>query len=824
MPLQGDLKSLPLSSVLQDVAHNELTGTLVVTAKNRRRALWFERGKLRLVGLAKGVGPQPLFGLVALGKIDSVPTQAGTSRLRSVRSLVRSRAVTREDARAGLEHQMIEWVADVFAWTEARFEFAEGEPHEADFDISQLDPDVRLPVEPIVMEAMRRLDEWGEIRKFVASHDEVLVRVREVEIPADEVTVARIASLLDGETSLGEIAEATCLGEFAVLRAAADLRRHGAARPVTVAEAAQRARAAAGKKQHERVLRIVRFALEREPNHTDLHALAAQALEALERSEEAVSEYRRVAAAQLAYGEKEAAAQTYRRILALAPRDTFAHERLFALLLECGDSAGALQQGGALAGALNRAGLPDKAKEVYAQLLRACGKSDELLEAAGQIARRLGDRKEAAGFYRPLFDRSVARGDEEGMLRTGQAILQLDPGAEDVARRCASVRNGLDRKRRRSRRRRKLLTLVGGPALLLLAASILEVRARIDLSDVRVAAIDLLQKNDVRSVLLKYGEFLDAHPWSLAAIDTRHERDDLERRYVEQTLPKAPVPPERLPESLAAAEEVRSFVRRKGARERAENVVRELREQVSRLRSQFVREADALAAEGSVAALERIAGMTDPLASEAVERLTWHESPKVRRAAIRALGGNGAGPALGALVARLAIDPDLSVRTRSHELLVKAAGEDLGAEPTKWMEWLRRQNAQSAPGRVPPLQAVLSTGNLRVRRGEPVVLQWRLENFGSIAVDIEFSSRWTVTEPVRADLLGMEDSSSEDYRRLRLAPGEFLGGAVELRDRLAERVPGSVAVVAWSARVRWNDAPEIAIDAVPVAIEIVADE
>ena len=54
MALQGDLKSINLGNVLQDIAANSLTGTLTLTMREHRRLFWFDKGKLRLVGGGDG--------------------------------------------------------------------------------------------------------------------------------------------------------------------------------------------------------------------------------------------------------------------------------------------------------------------------------------------------------------------------------------------------------------------------------------------------------------------------------------------------------------------------------------------------------------------------------------------------------------------------------------------------------------------------------------------------------------------------------------------------------------------------------------------------
>ena len=180
MALQGDLKSINLGNVLQDVASNALTGTLTLTMRGRRRVFWFDKGKLRLVGLENGKGPSPLNGLLALGKVKPSDINASGSNVRFLRGLVRKGDITHDDVKAALEHQMTEFVCDVFAWGEAHFEFTNGEPDEDAFETSQLDHDVRMAPDGVIMEALRRIDEWTEIRKVVFSPEEVLVLLRMV--------------------------------------------------------------------------------------------------------------------------------------------------------------------------------------------------------------------------------------------------------------------------------------------------------------------------------------------------------------------------------------------------------------------------------------------------------------------------------------------------------------------------------------------------------------------------------------------------------------------------------------------------------------------
>src|SRR5262245_29351638 len=118
MGIKGDVRSISLANVLQDLAMNEQTGTLLIRHKGRQLALWFERGALRLVGLGNREGPSPLNGLLALEKIrpDETPAVSGkrTSEGGFIRSLLKKGRVTREDLKAALEHQMGEHLCDAF--------------------------------------------------------------------------------------------------------------------------------------------------------------------------------------------------------------------------------------------------------------------------------------------------------------------------------------------------------------------------------------------------------------------------------------------------------------------------------------------------------------------------------------------------------------------------------------------------------------------------------------------------------------------------------------------------------------------------------------
>ena len=85
MGLKGDVRSISLANVLQDLVTNEQTGTLAIRHKKERHQLflWFDKGALKLVGLGNGQGPSLVNGLLALEKIRPDEALTVTGRLRS---------------------------------------------------------------------------------------------------------------------------------------------------------------------------------------------------------------------------------------------------------------------------------------------------------------------------------------------------------------------------------------------------------------------------------------------------------------------------------------------------------------------------------------------------------------------------------------------------------------------------------------------------------------------------------------------------------------------------------------------------------------------
>ncbi|MBI3855360.1 MAG: DUF4388 domain-containing protein [Planctomycetes bacterium] len=791
MGIKGDVRSISLANVLQDLVTNEQTGTLAIRHKKERQALylWFDKGALKLVGLGNGQGPSLLNGLLALEKIraDEAPTVTGrhTSEGGFIRGQLKKGKITREDLKAACEHQMGEHLCDAFLWNDATFEFEEGEPDDRGFDVDQLDLEPRLAVEGAIMEAVRRADEWGETRKAILSQNEILVP-DPARLPKEaEPSIRRIFALLDGERSLRDIQELTRLGQFMLLRAAALLIRSGACRPLSAADAFERGRARAGKKEWDAALRMARYGLEHERKNTGLLELALRCAEELQDHEGAASFARQLASAQAESGALEQAIKSYHKVLAHAPRDLTAHERLFQTLLQLDLKLDALAAGEGLAAAYKKAGLPDKALSVYQQLVEKIGDHSELIESVAEMQRHLGDKGEAVKLYARLLERAQEAKNDPLSLDYCRTILKLDPRHEEALDLRQRLESGQVEKARQ--RRRLVRTLVGGSIALALvgAAALYEFRARDTYALVRSPIRDAQENKSLREVLRLYDSVLERYRYSLIARELRPYREDEEARFMKEEMDRVADLEKKgqLPEAIAELEGAAPLVRQE-----AQKGI--LIDRLAKLRGDRDKEEKRWTERLRGKDPKEIGVETNPLAVPALVGLLGHEKPLMRLAAVTALGGIEGEGSVAGLIRALA-DPEPSITQEAAAHLVRKGRS--------------------------PLQAALIGPREPVAAGASHPLEWRVTNLSAAEVELVLDEA-----PVqRLKLTG--PSGPVAYARtgggrrvVRLGSGEFVGGAfpeITLTMAVAGRYTAN-----WSAAVTWNGKPVI-LAAPPVFID-----
>jgi hypothetical protein len=160
MGLDGNLEDFPLADVLQLINMGSRTGLLVITKNDLTARIWFERGQ-------------------------AVHAQVGD--------------MDGEKA-----------VYETFNWREGRFTF----DTDATTDLRTID----LDCQNLIMEAVRRLDEWTKLRRVIPSSNYVVTFAAGPGDKAGNVTLQahewKVLSLVNGELDVSALAEKTGFSEL----------------------------------------------------------------------------------------------------------------------------------------------------------------------------------------------------------------------------------------------------------------------------------------------------------------------------------------------------------------------------------------------------------------------------------------------------------------------------------------------------------------------------------------------------------------------------------------------------------------------------------
>jgi hypothetical protein len=162
MSLRGDLKTMALPDILQWIAQGHKTGTLHVERGSIRKRIIMREG---LVYSSWSNDPRESLGqfLIRLRLVSEEQLfkalLAQEEKGRLIGSiLVADGILSEDDLRLALKAKAEETLYDLFLWPEGQFDFREGELPD------NLHIVWETPVTPVVLEGIRRMDEWQRIR------------------------------------------------------------------------------------------------------------------------------------------------------------------------------------------------------------------------------------------------------------------------------------------------------------------------------------------------------------------------------------------------------------------------------------------------------------------------------------------------------------------------------------------------------------------------------------------------------------------------------------------------------------------------------------
>jgi CheY-like chemotaxis protein len=226
--LEGAIDLVPLGEVLQMLRFQQQTGVLAVTRGTAAVELCFYRGSIELA-LARNVAPEFLLGRYAVAagvltqdELDSLLRSGVRGRLGE--ALMSSGRLDHEGLERLLTRQSSEILYEVCRWRDGNFEFLQGVRRPEAESAS-----LGLPVEALVLEGFRRVDEWGQIEQEVRSFEDVFIVdagvVESVGASRISPSERKVLDALDGRRTVNDVILRTHMNSFDVCKTLFQLRR-----------------------------------------------------------------------------------------------------------------------------------------------------------------------------------------------------------------------------------------------------------------------------------------------------------------------------------------------------------------------------------------------------------------------------------------------------------------------------------------------------------------------------------------------------------------------------------------------------------------------
>lgn len=215
MTISGNLRTMPFADLLQWVSQSRKTGTLAIEGDPFNKKIYFRNG---LVVAASSESPTEFLGyyLVGWGHVGDEELQELLDMQEQYNTLLGELLViigrlSREDLMHILQVKTEETIYDLFMWDQGDFRFLENI-----LPAKKFQP-LNLPVDMIILEGVRRRDEWIRCAESIADVTWIPKLVRAVDVRQIGQTELGILREIDGRNSIEQIALNCRIATFHVM-------------------------------------------------------------------------------------------------------------------------------------------------------------------------------------------------------------------------------------------------------------------------------------------------------------------------------------------------------------------------------------------------------------------------------------------------------------------------------------------------------------------------------------------------------------------------------------------------------------------------------
>jgi hypothetical protein len=222
MALVGNIRDFGLSDFLYLVDRGYKTGCLHLSRGNESAVLFFDKGKLICAAHdhADNAGDMLVrLGKLTLQQLEHVRQFQNNSHSSLSQVLISNNIISKDDLQRAMQTYIEESVVyGLFGWTDGEFRFEHGQ--QPGFDAPVLP--MPVPVEHLIMEGVRRIDEWSRVKDRIPdtnmiarSLDQPGEHTKRIKLEPEEW---RVFARVNGKDTLATIAQKTNLGDFDVCR------------------------------------------------------------------------------------------------------------------------------------------------------------------------------------------------------------------------------------------------------------------------------------------------------------------------------------------------------------------------------------------------------------------------------------------------------------------------------------------------------------------------------------------------------------------------------------------------------------------------------
>lgn len=224
--LSGNLRTVPLSDLLQLITVSGKTGMLSISKEVQKKEIYFKEGNITYA--TSSGSEDELLGnlLLARRKILKPDLEKALSlqkltnkRLGNI--LYEMNVLTKEEVIECLQYQIEEIIYNLFGWNSGEFIFYDGKLPPPDQFTTY------LGTMNVIMEGSRKIDEWTQIQKTLPEDDVQLRVVKNLKVKSTVVTLTvdemQIFPLITGERTISDLMQISPLSEFHTYKALYDL-------------------------------------------------------------------------------------------------------------------------------------------------------------------------------------------------------------------------------------------------------------------------------------------------------------------------------------------------------------------------------------------------------------------------------------------------------------------------------------------------------------------------------------------------------------------------------------------------------------------------